>query len=79
MSHFLLALADRRPDEGPPGPAAAIAAKFSVFCKVCACDMCPVCLSSFKCYLLPFVQVGSGYNVDELIQLQNLLSPHWTE
>jgi hypothetical protein len=25
------------------------------------------------------LQVGSGYNVDELLQLQNLLSPHWTE
>ena len=34
ISHFLLAVADRRADEGPPGPTAPVADKFSVFCKV---------------------------------------------
>ena len=29
--------------------------------------------------ILAVAQVGSGYNIDELMQLQNLLSPCWTE
>jgi hypothetical protein len=34
ISHFLLAVADRRPEEGAPTASAPVSAKFCVFCKV---------------------------------------------